>query len=355
MSPRLIQRHDQFAKQMLDLPGHADAFLRERLPADVVSRLTEAPAVDRSESFIDPLLAERRGDRVYALETLDGDPILVWTSVEHKSSPDPDSLVQSLGQLAGIACRGARERRNPDGTVWRVPAVVYPIILYHGVRRWPFPTELAEAYHLPPGLSRAGLLSFVYTLVYLLEISDGALSKQPSLRAALMVLKYALQDKDAQQTLERLVASAVHLGLTTAVLVVRYLVKGSDWIDREKLHAALSKLLPDQEDSIMTPMMQEIIDEARPRIIDEARPRIIDEARPRIIDEVRPRIVAQARAEMLLRQLRRKFGPLPADRVVQVESATVEALDAWSDSIVFAESLDDVLGVDPGGGPYRTD
>src|SRR4051794_22642335 len=82
---RLIRRNDQFAKLLLDMPGNADAFLRERVPTAVVARLTAEPATDRSESFVDPALAELHGDRVFSLATLDGEPLLVWTAVEHKS------------------------------------------------------------------------------------------------------------------------------------------------------------------------------------------------------------------------------------------------------------------------------
>jgi hypothetical protein len=87
--PRLIRRHDQFAKQLLDQKGLADVFLRERLPAALTARLTPEPASDRSESFVDATLAERRGDRVYSLALADGPQVLVWTMIEHKSAPDP--------------------------------------------------------------------------------------------------------------------------------------------------------------------------------------------------------------------------------------------------------------------------
>ena len=42
---RLLRRHDQFAKMLLDQPGIADTFLRERLPAGVAALLIgiEAP------------------------------------------------------------------------------------------------------------------------------------------------------------------------------------------------------------------------------------------------------------------------------------------------------------------------
>jgi hypothetical protein len=41
---RLIKRHDQFAKYLLDQPGIADAFLRERLPAAVSANLSDCSA-----------------------------------------------------------------------------------------------------------------------------------------------------------------------------------------------------------------------------------------------------------------------------------------------------------------------
>ena len=42
--PRLIRRHDQFAKQLLDQSGLADIFLREWLPAALYRASTPEPA-----------------------------------------------------------------------------------------------------------------------------------------------------------------------------------------------------------------------------------------------------------------------------------------------------------------------
>ena len=41
MPPRLIQRHDQFFKRLLDKPGAAGALLRERLPPEIAARLAD--------------------------------------------------------------------------------------------------------------------------------------------------------------------------------------------------------------------------------------------------------------------------------------------------------------------------
>jgi len=158
--PRLIRRHDQFAKQLLDQKGLADVFLRERLPAALTARLTPEPASDRSESFVDATLAERRGDRVYSLALADGPQVLAWTMIEHKSAPDPDSILQTLGYVTGLATRAATRIEMPNGSLCLIPAPVFAVILYHGDRPWPLPTVLGPAYRLPPDMASIGLLDF---------------------------------------------------------------------------------------------------------------------------------------------------------------------------------------------------
>ncbi len=218
---RLLRRHDQFAKMLLDQPGIADAFLRERLPAGVAALLSAEPATDRSESFVDPTLAELRGDRIYSLATRENQPFLVWTMVEHKSSPEADAIVQVLGYLTGVASSNAQRRVNPDGTVWIVPVPVFAVILYHGTDRWSLPTSLGAAYGLPDGMLSAGLLDFRYTLVDLTTIPDAELSRHPELQGGLLMLKYATRDDDPEVTLERLLGAAAVVGLTIVRIVVR--------------------------------------------------------------------------------------------------------------------------------------
>jgi len=320
---RLVRNHDQFAKRLLDQPGNADAFLRERLPEGVAARLTAAPAVDRSESFVDPLLAEHRGDRVYALETDTGTPILVWALIEHKSGPEPDGLIQTLAGLTGIATRGAVRRENPDRTVWQVPAPVFAVVLYHGARRWTLPRSLAEAYGLPAELAAAGLLDFRYTLVDLGAVPDAELSRHPPLQAGLLVLKYAARDDDPMATLERLVAAAAGLGLTAVVLVVRYLFKASEFADRARLRAVLARILPGQEDEVVSTVAQELMAEGEAKGLVRGK--------------------AEGKADMLLRLLGRRFGPVAPEVAARVRAADDAQLDVWADRVLDAETLEAVF------------
>jgi hypothetical protein len=50
---------------------------------------------------------------------------------------------------------------------------------------------------------------------------------------------------------------------------------------------------------------------------------------------------------LLLKQLRLRFGELPAAVVARVEAADVPELEAWTERFVTALRLEDVLGATP--------
>ncbi|EWY38219.1 hypothetical protein N825_14725 [Skermanella stibiiresistens SB22] len=312
---RLIRMHDQFAKLVLDRPGNADTFLRERLPAPVTALLTAEPATDRSESFVDPLLAELRGDRVHSFGLSDGRPLLIWTVTEHKSAGEGDSLIQVLGYLNGAAIRGARRVQNPDGTVRVVPALVLAVILYHGTGRWPHPPTFGEAYGMPKEFLAAGPIDFSYTLVDLSTIPDAELSRDPDLQAGLLMLKYATRDGDPEITLERLLSAAAVIGLTVLRAVVRYLFVTDEDRNRDRLRAVLGRVVPGQEDKIMPTIAEAYIAEGK----------------------------AEAKADTLLRMVGRRLGTVPATVTAKVASASVDEIDQWIDAITDGTDVNEIF------------
>jgi hypothetical protein len=49
-------------------------------------------------------------------------------------------------------------------------------------------------------------------------------------------------------------------------------------------------------------------------------------------------------ANVLVRQLTRKFGPLPESTEAAIRAASLEQLEVWTDRVLGADSLDEVLG-----------
>ena len=102
MPSRLIQRHDQFFKRLLEHEGTAGALLRERLPPAVADRLgPDAPELV-SGSFVNRELQEHQTDRLYRVRMVDGETAFIYALIEHKSSPDPHMALQLLSYMVQI-------------------------------------------------------------------------------------------------------------------------------------------------------------------------------------------------------------------------------------------------------------
>ncbi|AGA31738.1 putative Transposase [Thioalkalivibrio nitratireducens DSM 14787] len=61
-------------------------------------------------------------------------------------------------------------------------------------------------------------------------------------------------------------------------------------------------------------------------------------------DEGREEGIGQGEARVLLRQLTLKFGPLPDPVRARIESADADTLLRWSERVLTADQLEDVLG-----------
>ncbi|MEO5373204.1 MAG: DUF4351 domain-containing protein [Alphaproteobacteria bacterium] len=69
----------------------------------------------------------------------------------------------------------------------------------------------------------------------------------------------------------------------------------------------------------------------------------------RELEETRRTAEQQGKAEMLLRLLRRRFGPLTTEDEARVRAADTALLDAWSERFIDADHLADVFAET---GPY---
>jgi hypothetical protein len=54
----------------------------------------------------------------------------------------------------------------------------------------------------------------------------------------------------------------------------------------------------------------------------------------------------EGKAATLLRQLQRRFGPLPDKVVARIGAATIADLDGYADRVLTAKTLDEVLAAD---------
>ena len=88
MTSEPINPHDLFFKQYLSHPVAAADFLRNHLPATVVSLVDLTQLTLAKDSFVDEQLRNHLSDLVYRTVTTEQTPIAFSLLFEHKSYPD---------------------------------------------------------------------------------------------------------------------------------------------------------------------------------------------------------------------------------------------------------------------------
>ena len=292
------------------------ALLRERLPAVVARRLVDEEPEALPTSFISDDLEERRPDRLYLTRTREGQPVLVYTLVEHKSSPDHWTGLQLLGyDVQILQWWDKREGRDGNGRLRKLPAL-FSIVVYNGEEKWTVPLTLTGATEGGDDEEiRPWLPELRYTLVDLGQADSGFLSRHRVLRFGFKVLKYGARDGDVHEILKMLIREALAEELDDEIVVlVRFVMMESNGLDKGVLREMLTEAVPKKAERLMS---------------------------------IAEQCVIEGRAEMLLRLMSRRFGPIPDTYRQRVTDGRLEELDAWADALFDAKTLDEVLAAAP--------
>ena len=319
--------HDKFLKALMDQPGVAGAFLRERLPKVIAELLAPGEPELVDGSFVDPELRASQTDRLYRVRSRTGRPAFIYCLVEHKSAPARRIALQLLVYLTRIWA-------GLDDGESLLPPIV-PLVLYHGETEWRVPRFFANLLDAEDSM-RPFLLDFPYVLVDLGAIPDAELSSHRTLRAGLAGLKYALRQGQQLEALEAIFRLLKDLSPEFRRTEFIYMIATYRWIDRADLRRALRKAMPEREDEMLSIAAQEWKEEWKAE--GRAEGKAEGKAEGRI----------EGRAQALLRILSRRFGEVPPERQREIEMADLATLDAWIDRAIDASSLHAVFEKPPG-------
>lgn len=314
--------HDAYFKWLMGISSNADRFIRERLPADVAALIAPGSPAPLAASFVDARLGEHLTDLLYSVRLMGGSDALVHVLFEHKSAPDALTRLQLWRYMGRIW--DWWQRNGPSTTK---PPLIIPIVVHHGAAPWRHSTSFAELFgEVPPAL-RAYVPRFEHVLVDLAAIGDDELSSDPRLRAELLVLK-RIQWPDLSRHIEALLIEILVLDELALRTVLDYI---AGKLGSEPLIAAMEQIAPHGEGERMNEFMEFL----KKRYGDEAK------AAGRAEGQVEGQ--TRAKAETLVRQLTRRFGPLPEDARGRIESADPATLDRWLDRVIDAPDLASVL------------
>lgn len=319
--------HDRFFKAVFARAEVASDFLRHYLPPEIGVVLRLDTLRIEKDSFVDPELAEHYSDLLYTVILHDGTPGRVYLLFEHKSAPAPHIALDLLRCQVKIWDQTIKAgHRGP------LPPIL-PLVLYHGISRWTIATDFAALCPAPMPL-RLHVPDFRYRLIDLGTLSNSELRGQVLLHTALRVMKYIFRDELPEQMpvilslLKDLVRQTS--GLDYLYSLLRYLSRGTDKLSAAALTHAVEHTF-ERGSQIMNTIAAEWIKEGK----------LEGKLEGRLEGKLEG--IPEGEAQILRRQLTRRFGPLPEWVETKLTQAPTDQLELWADRILDADTLDAVF------------
>jgi hypothetical protein len=155
-----------------------------------------------------------------------------------------------------------------------------------------------------------------YTLLDLSQTDNGFLSRHRVLRFGFKVLKYGARDGDAREILKMLIREALAEGLDDEIVVlVRFVVMEPSGLEKGVLREMLTEVMPEKK---------------AVRVL-----------------SIAEQWVVEGQAMVVLRQMTRRFGPLPDALRQKVLDGSPEEVDAWADALIDGKTLDEIFALSP--------
>ena len=323
--------HDAFFSAVFSIPEIAAAYLRERLPADIVELLADEPPEQIDGGFIGESFQRSRSDLLLRIPLASGGG--AYSLLEHKSRSDGGVF----DQLSRYQC-AAWLRCIADG---EAPAAVIPMVVYHGREPWNFPAALAELNErLPAALQpHAQRLNCLFH-----DLSEGSpleLAQDRNLRACLAALRGAYRsDEFSDADIQEIFRDLRGGGLKD--FVAGYV--NSVWAaPDERVKAVMQSLFPEQWEEFMESYEQRCVNKGVAQGVALGRAEGISLGKTEGVALGRAEGVALGKAELLADLLRHQFGPLPPAAERRIAQASAAELDTWAIRALDARSLEAVF------------
>jgi len=322
-----MTRYDEAYKKLFSHASVVAELLRGFVREPWVGEL-DLGSLERVEaSFVSDDLRVRESDMVWRVR-FRGEWLYVYILLEFQSEVDrymPLRMWVYLGMLLQELLR--RGELTPGR---KLPPVL-PLVLYNGERPWSGPVELSE----------------------LMEPGPGGLDKyRPQLRC--LVLDEQRYKDSELRSMRNLVAAVFRLEqCREPEQVLAVLEAVSEWLQepeqaelRRAFLAWLNEVVSARVGEDLRLPELDNLREARTMLgerVKEWQERYKAEGRQEGLEEGLQQGLRRGEAELLLRQLERKFGPVPEHVRRRIEEADEEQLLLWGERVLTAEQLNEVF------------
>jgi predicted transposase YdaD len=323
-----MAEHDHGYKLLFSHPRMVEDLLRGFIGKKWVSRLDFGTLERVNSSLISEDFKERRNDVIWRLRWADGEEggwFYLYLLLEFQSKSDRFMALRLLVYVGLLLQQLIRtDGLTPSG---KLPPIL-PAVLYNGRRAWQAPQNLLSLFAaVPPGLRR-----YLPRLEYLL-VDENRLTKEEkeqenNLAAALFRLEACDEPEEfsvVTSGLAALIPEEEETGLRRELTA---------WV-LQVLHRAFpGATIPGIEDLKEVPMLEENLRRWR----DAAWKDGVREGRQEGLQEG-----LRTTHRLLLRQMERRFGPIPKRVRAKVETiSSMDELERLADELLVAKSLKDL-------------
>ncbi|HJX28736.1 MAG TPA: Rpn family recombination-promoting nuclease/putative transposase [Thermoanaerobaculia bacterium] len=315
-------------RSLFSFPRMVEELVREFVAEPWVEKLDFATLKRVNASYVSTELKGREGDLLWKLHLRGGAPVYVYLLIEHQSRVDRFMAVRLMAYMSLLYQDLLKEGElTPEG---RLPLVI-PLVLYNGEAEWWAPRELSELIERVDEAADAYMPRLRYRVIDESRFALEDLERRKSVAAQVFWLEQNRDPKTLGQGTGRLVPllSGPEDGpLRQAVLI---------WIERvlmpgRRRHEPIPEALGLEE---FRAMLEKRVEEWNRELREEGRLLGLKEGRKEGLQK--------GEATLLLRLLKRKFGPIDPETRKRVHSADTKRLLAWGERVLTAERLEDVF------------
>ncbi|KAF0117524.1 MAG: transposase [Rhodospirillaceae bacterium] len=303
---------DSLYHRLFSHPLMVEHLVREFVPEAMAAGLDFSRMERVNAKFHASTGSSREGDVIWRIPTRNGGEIYLYILLEFQSTVDWWMVVHSVVYVGLLWQQIIKERRLKRGDT--VPPVL-PLVLYNGDARWNAPEDLSDLITLPPDSS---LWPWQPRMRYYL-VDEGAfpgeeLARRESLVALLFQLETCAEPKDLLAAVDGVIAwFRSHPGYETLKRVFTELV-----------HQAGRK-----DSTIPLPLPDDLL-EIRTMLASK-------------VEQWQQRWKAEGKADVLLRQLDRRWGAVPPEIESRVRAAESSQLDEWLNRLMEGRTLAEVF------------
>jgi len=264
--------HDQFFRTAMADKRVARDFLISWLPGDICQRIDFTKLEMQPRSYINDVRQESAVDVLFKT-VIEDHEAYIYLLLEHQSTPDQLMPFRMLKYMCNIIDQHLKTYGGK-----KIP-LIYPLVIYHGKRKYPFSTDLNDLIDAPQSLINNYFLK-PFQLIDLGQIDDEKLKQH----AWSGVMEFALKHIFARDILPWLkdIADLLHQldnsgGRDFIELVLQYLLERGELSDKNAFFKLIDTQISHEVGEKIMSLAEQLKEEGRADAMHEVAKRMLAE------------------------------------------------------------------------------